>query len=161
MCRSDRLQALPPPRRDSTATALAGLECGVSAERSPSQAGSATGCHKSLGAGSDRQNAIAKTEIHSDALMRSEASMLASFSSNKAICEVPMLDIFLPEDDASPVKADQRPLERGAMQLQDAGHHSYRNQLGSVTAAVGGATLMTGGAQGPDLLALMDEADEL
>lgn len=117
----------------------------------PRNRGEEADCHDSVG----------KTTVCSDALMKSEASMLASFSSSKTVCEVPKLDIFLPEDDVSPVKPEQRLQGRDAMQLQDGGHDSYRNQLGNVTAAVSGVAVATEDTEGPDLLALMDEADEV
>lgn len=92
--------------------------------------------------------------------MKSEASMLASLSSSKAICELPKLDIFLPEDDVSPVKAKVRPQDKDFMQLRDVGHELYRAQLGSVTAAVAGESVTTENNQ-LDLLAIMDAADEV
>lgn len=83
--------------------------------------------------------------------------MLASFSSGKAICELPKLDIFMPEDDISAMVAKAQ--DRDTMQLTDVGHDTYRSQLGSVAAVVDGAA-ETAESNPCSLLALMDEESD-
>jgi hypothetical protein len=153
---------LPPPRRGAcTSNALAALESGAAAEQtSQAEMQSDSSALSGRGPGSAPDSHV--STVWSKALMKSEASMLASFSSSKTICEMPKLDLFSLEDEVRPVKGQNKePQEKDGMQLRDVGHDTYRCQLGSVATAVAGDTVTT--ENNPvSLLVLMDEeADEV
>jgi hypothetical protein len=162
LCRTDRLQVLPPPRRvDCTSNALTGFGSGASADQASLEtalSGCGTVSQRDPGRAPDSRIPTVRSEV----LMKSEASMLASFSSSKSICELPKLDIFSQEDDVCPVKWQGKKLqEKDRMQLIDMGHDTYRCQLGKVAAAVAGDSVTTS-SNPVSLLALMDEeADEV
>lgn len=153
MCRTDRLQVLPPPRRGVDARESRLPEASPHTEPTTKSREARSESGK---LGNESNASVMSTENNGDTLIKSEARILASFSASKATCELPMLDMFLPEYANSPVKCKTK---QDIAQHQDSGHETYKTQLGSVVSNIVG----TRGAEESaalSLLSLMDEQSD-